>query len=199
MFPLLTNRKGKLRVSCLFYVLVKKPKVVHKQGHKHHYNLAAVFDKHIECEFEHHDVEATMKTMVREPYVHHVPMLTGGVGYDEVHNFYKNHFVGKMPDDIKIEHISRTVGKDQVVDELILKFTHDKQIDYMLPGIAPTGKYVELPHVVIMKFSGDKILHEHIYWDQGSLLAQIGLLDSKNLPIEGIEQSRRLQKLVNEI
>jgi carboxymethylenebutenolidase len=179
-------------------LLAKKSKVVHKQGHKH-YNLEAVFDKHIECEFEHHDVEATMKTMVRQPYVHHVPMLTGGFGYDEVHNFYKNHFVGKMPDDIKIEHISRTVGKDQVVDELILKFTHDKQIDYMLPGIAPTGKYVELPHVVIMKFSGDKILHEHIYWDQASLLAQIGFLDSKNLPIKGIEQSRRLQKLVNEI
>jgi carboxymethylenebutenolidase len=104
-----------------------------------------------------------------------------------------------MPDDIKIEHISRTVGKDQVVDELILKFTHDKQIDYMLPGIAATGKYVELPHVVIMKFSNDKILHEHIYWDQASLLVQIGLLKSKNLPIKGIEQSRRLQKLVNEI
>ena len=120
----------------------------------------------IQSNDKHHDVEATMKTMVKQPYVHHVPMLTGGFGYDEVHNFYKNHFVGKMPDDIKIERISRTVGKDQVVDELILKFTHDKQIDYMLPGIAPTGKYVELPHVVIMKFSGDKILHEHIYWDQ---------------------------------
>ena len=185
-------------MSCFFYLLVKKSKVVHKQGRKH-YNLEAVFDKHIECEFELHDVEATMKTMVRQPYVHHVPMLTGGFGYDEVHNFYKNHFVGKMPDDIKIEHISRTVGKDQVVDELILKFTHDKQIDYMLPGIAPTGKYVELPDVVIMKFSGDKILHEHIYWDQASLLAQIGFLDSKILPIKGIEQSRRLQKLVNGI
>ena len=186
-------------MSCLFYLLVRKSKVICKQGRKHHYNLGAVFDKHIECEFEQHDVDATMKTMVREPYVHHVPMLTGGVGYDEVYNFYKNHFIGKMPDDIKIEHISRTVGKDQVVDELILKFTHDKQIDYMLPGIAPTGKYVELPHVVVMKFRGDKILHEHIYWDQASLLAQIGLLDSKNLPIKGIEQSTRLQKLVDEI
>ncbi|MFL6365653.1 MAG: hypothetical protein ACJ719_10705 [Nitrososphaeraceae archaeon] len=106
---------------------------------KRHYSLGAVFDKHIKCEFQDHDVNATMKTMVKEPYVNHVPMLTGGRGYDEVYNFYKNHFVGKMPDDTKVERISRTVGKDQVVDELILKFTHDREIDFMIPGIAPTG------------------------------------------------------------
>jgi carboxymethylenebutenolidase len=159
-------------------------------------SLGAVFDKHIRCEFQDHDVDATMKTMVREPYVHHVPMLTGGRGYDEVYNFYKNHFVGKMPDDTKVERISRTVGKDQVVDELILKFTHDKEIDYLIPGIPPTGKYVELPHVVVMKFVGNKIAHEHIYWDQASLLAQIGLLDANNLPVKGVEESRKLQELV---
>ena len=101
-----------------------------------------------------------------------------------------------MPDDTKVEHISRTVGNDQVVDELILKFTHDREIEFMIPGIAPTGKYVELPHVVVMKFKGNKIAHEHIYWDQASLLAQIGLLDANNLPVKGIEQSTKLQELV---
>jgi carboxymethylenebutenolidase len=159
-------------------------------------NLGAVFDKHVNCEFQDHDVDATMNTMVREPYVHHVPMMTGGIGYDNVYEFYKNHFVGKMPEDTKIERISRTVGKDQVVDELILKFTHSREIDYLLPGVAPTGKYVELPHVVVMKFVGDKIAHEHIYWDQASLLAQIGLLDTNSFPVKGIEQSRKLQELV---
>jgi carboxymethylenebutenolidase len=162
------------------------------------YSLGAIFDKHIKCEFQDHDVDATMKTMVEEPYVHHVPMMTGGRGYDEVYNFYKNHFVGKMPDDIKVERISRTVGKDQVVDELILKFTHDREIDYLIPGIAPTGKYVELPHVVVMKFVDNKIAHEHIYWDQASLLAQIGLLDANNLPVKAVEQSRKLQELVTD-
>jgi carboxymethylenebutenolidase len=157
--------------------------------------LGAIFDKHIKCEFEDRDVDATMKTMVKEPYVHHVPALTGGVGYGGVYNFYKTHFVGKMPDDTKIERISRTVGKDQVVDELILKFTHDREIEYMIPGIPPTGKYVELPHVVVMKFVGNKIAHEHIYWDQASLLAQIGLLDTNSLPVRGIEQSRKLLEL----
>ena len=92
--------------------------------------------------------------MVREPYVHHVPMMTGGIRYDSVYNL-KNHFVGKMPDDSKI-YIPRTVGKDQVVDDLILKFTHSREIDYRIPGIAPTGKYVELPRVVVMKFVGNK-------------------------------------------
>jgi carboxymethylenebutenolidase len=161
-------------------------------------SLAAVFDKHIKHEFQDHDVDATMKTMVGEPYVHHVPMMTGGIGYDSVYNFYKNHFVGKMPDDTKIEHISRTIGKDQVVDELILKFTHTREIEYMIPGIEPTGKYVEIPHVVVMKFVGNKIAHEHIYWDQASVLVQIGALDTNtnNLPAKGIEQSRKLQELM---
>jgi carboxymethylenebutenolidase len=166
-----------------------------KNNNKKRSSLGAIFDKHIKCEFQDRDVEATMKTMVKEPYVHHVPALTGGVGYDEVYNFYKTHFVGKMPDDTKIEHISRTVGKDQVVDELILKFTHNREIEYMIPGIPPTGKYVELPHVVVMRFVGNKIAHEHIYWDQASILAQIGLLDTNSLPVKGIEQSRKLQKL----
>jgi carboxymethylenebutenolidase len=161
------------------------------------YSLGAVFDKHIKHEFQDHDVDATMKTMVKEPYVHHVPMMTGGIGYDSVYNFYKNHFVGKTPDDTKVEHISRTVGKDQVVDELILKFTHDREVEFMIPGIPPTGKYVELPHVVVMKFVGNKIAHEHIYWDQASLLAQIGLLDANALPVKGIEQSRKLEELVS--
>jgi carboxymethylenebutenolidase len=157
--------------------------------------LGNVFDKHVKFEFEDKDVESTMKTMVKEPYVHHVPIMTGGVGYDNVYNFYKNDFVGKMPEDIKITRISRTVGKNQVVDELILSFTHDKEIKSMLPGIQPTGKYVEIPHVVVMKFRGNKIEHEHIYWDQASLLAQIGVLDLKGLPITGGEQSQKLKEL----
>jgi carboxymethylenebutenolidase len=143
-----------------------------KMKRKRH-NLGAISDKHVKYEFEDPDVEATMKTMVKEPYVHHVPGLTGGNGYNGVRDFYTKQLVGKMPANTKIKHISRTVGRDQVVDELILSFTH-----------------VELPHVVVMKFDANKIAHEHIYWDQASLLAQIGLLDSKQLPITGIEQEK---------
>jgi carboxymethylenebutenolidase len=100
-----------------------------------------------------------------------------------------------MPKDFKVTNISRTVGKDQAVDELIISFTHDREIEYMLPGVAPTGRYVEIPHVVVMKFKNNKISHEHIYWDQASVLVQIGLLKSEKMLITGIEQTKKLVEL----
>jgi carboxymethylenebutenolidase len=158
-------------------------------------NLGKIFDKHLEFEFDEEDVDATMTTMTQDPYVHHVPTLAGGRGYNGVYNFYKNHFIGKMPKDFKVSQISRTVGKDQVVDELIISFTHDREIGYLLPGIAPTGRTVEIPHVVIMKFKNNKISHEHIYWDQASVLVQIGLLKPEKIPVTGIEQTQELVEL----
>lgn len=158
-------------------------------------DLGAIFDAHMKHEFVEHDVEATMRTMAAEPYVHNVPTLTGGLGHAGVRRFYQDQFVGKMPADTKVVPISRTIGENQVVVEAILSFTHDVALDFMLPGIPPTGKQVELPHVVVMKFEGDKIAHEHIYWDQASLLVQVGLLDPKHLPVVGVEQAGRLREL----
>jgi carboxymethylenebutenolidase len=170
----------------------KKTKQVQTTGKAKKPDLGAVFDAHVRHEFVDHDVAATMKTMAAEPYVHNVPTLTGGDGHAGVIDFYTHHFVGKMPADTRVERISRTVGKDQVVDELILYFTHDRPIDFMLPGIAPTGRKVALPHVVVMKFKGGKVAHEHIYWDQACVLAQIGLLDPSKLPVTGARQAEAL-------
>jgi carboxymethylenebutenolidase len=136
-----------------------------------------------------------METMTKEPYVNHFPVMTSGVGHLGVYDFYKNHFVGKMPADTKVVRISRTVGKDQVVDELVLSFTHDREIDFILPGVPSTGKYVEIACVVVMNFKDGKISHEHIYWDQASVLVQVGLLDPKLLPVTGKEQTKRLVEL----
>jgi len=155
-------------------------------------DLGSVFDAHVKHEFVDHDVNATMRTMVTEPYLLHVPTLTGGNGAAEVRGFYERHFVGKWPTDTQVSQISRTVGTNQVVDELLLRFTHDMPLAFMLPGVPPTGKRVELPVVVVMKFKDGKIAHEHIYWDQASLLVQIGLLDSDTLPVVGAEQARTL-------
>jgi carboxymethylenebutenolidase len=132
-------------------------------------DLGAVFDAHIEKEFADQDVDATMKTMVPEPYVYCVPVATGAFGGDEVRRFYSEHFINQIPKDATVTPISRTIGKDQVVDEIIVSFTHNTQWDYLLPGIPPTGKHVNLPHVVVMKFEDGKVAHEHVWWDQASL------------------------------
>ena len=155
-------------------------------------DLGALFDGHIEREFADLDVDATMKTMVAEPYVYCVPVMTGGFGGHGVRRFYSEHFINQIPKDAKVTPISRTIGKDQVVDELIVSFTHNTQWDYLLPGIPPTGKRVELPHVVVMKFEHRKVAHEHVWWDQASLLVQVGLLDPASLPVVGIEQAKEL-------
>jgi carboxymethylenebutenolidase len=157
-----------------------------------HYNLSDLWERHIHLEFVERDVDSTMKTMVAAPYVNHIPTMTGGTGYKDLYRFYKHHFVHKSPRDTKIIPISRTVGADRVVDEGLFCFTHDIEIDWMLPGIAPTGKYVEVPIIAIVNFRGDKLTNEHIYWDQASVLVQIGLLDPKVLPVAGREAARKL-------
>ena len=156
------------------------------------YDLAALWDKHCEYEFSARDASATMSTMVPEPYVNHIPTMTGGVGAKELLRFYKHHFVDRNPKDTQMIPISRVVGTDRVVDEMLFCFTHDCEIDWMLPGVPPTNKSVKIPLVVIATFRGDKLYHEHIYWDQASVLVQIGLLDSTNLPITGVEAANKL-------
>jgi carboxymethylenebutenolidase len=157
-----------------------------------HYDLVALWEKHCEHEFATRDVDATMATMVGEPYVNHIPTMTGGVGYRDLHRFYKNHFIPKTPKDTALTPISRTVGSDRLVDEMLFSFTHDIEIDWMLPGVKPTGRRVEVPLVAIVCFRGPKLYHEHIYWDQASVLAQIGLIDPKLLPVAGVETARKL-------
>jgi len=157
--------------------------------------LSRTWDEHIKCEFEKHDVDATLATMVPDPYVIGVPVLKGGVGLDEVREFYEKLFIPQLPPDTDMTQISRTIGHDQIVEELIFKFTHTIKMDWMLPGISPTGKRVEMPIVVVVKFRDGKVAHEHIYWDQASVLVQLGLLDAKNLPVTGIEGAHKLLDL----
>ena len=156
------------------------------------YDLSALWDKHCEYEFATRDVHATMATMVADPYVNHIPTMTGGVGTEQLSRFYQWHFVNANPPDTRLIPLSRTVGANSLVDEMLFCFTHTSEIDWMLPGIAPTGKYVEVPLVAIVKFRGDKLYHEHIYWDQASVLVQIGKLDPTGLPVAGIETAKKL-------
>src|SRR4051794_21955325 len=155
-------------------------------------DLAAVFDAHMQAEFQDLDLEATMATMSEDPYVHHVPTITGGGGIEGVREFYDRHFIGQWPDDTETQVVSRTVGESQVVDELVMTFTHDRELEIMLPGVEPTGRRISVPVVVVVGFEDGKVEHEHIYWDQASVLVQAGLLDAAALPVTGTEQADAL-------
>jgi len=104
-------------------------------------DLAELWEEHCRCEFESRDVNATMATMVEQPYVNHIPTMTGGVGHEQLKRFYAHHFIPVNPPDFRLTLISRTVGSDTLVDEFILKFTHTTEIDWMLPGIPPSGSF----------------------------------------------------------
>ena len=154
--------------------------------------MVALFEKHVGAELE-GDLETTMATMSEAPHLNHVPTMAGGVGQQGVRSFYRDHLVGKFfPPDVKMTSVSRTVGEDQVVDELFISFTHTTVIDWLLPGVAPTGKPVEMAVAVIVGFKDGKISHEHIYWDQAGVLVQIGLLNPQGLPVTGAESARKV-------
>jgi carboxymethylenebutenolidase len=153
--------------------------------------LRDLWEKHVQYEFGTRNTEDTLATMTENAYVNHIPVMTGGVGRDELREFYSNLFIPQMPPDTEMIPISRTIGNDQIVDEMVFKFTHTIGMDWMLPGIAPTGKRVEVPLVAIVRFREGKLAHEHIYWDQASVLVQLGLLDADTLPVVGVETARK--------
>jgi carboxymethylenebutenolidase len=155
--------------------------------------MLEVWERHMRAEFADRSADAALETMSATPHLNHVPVMTGGVGRDEIRTFYATRFIPKMPPDTAIEPLSRTVGQDRIVDEVIFKCTHTVAMDWFLPGVAPTGRRVEIPMVVVIEFQGDRIASEHIYWDQASVLVQIGLLDAGRLPVAGVETAAKMR------
>jgi carboxymethylenebutenolidase len=154
--------------------------------------LIDLWERHMRYEFTDRDAALTVDTMSDENYVNHVPVMTGGRGRDEMLDFYGRHFIPKMPADTRITPVCRTVGQERVIDEIIFSFTHDIAMDWMLPGVPPTGRPVEVAFVVVVQLGGDDIVCERIYWDQASVLVQIGLLESSKLPVVGVESARKV-------
>ena len=154
--------------------------------------MVELFERHVKAELD-GDLETTMATMGDNPHLNSVPVMTGGVGRKGVREFYRDHLVGKFfPPDVKMVNVSRTIGSDQLVDELVISFTHTTVIDWLLPGVPPTGKKVEMAVAVIVGFKNGKISHEHIYWDQAGVLVQAGLLNPARLPVSGAESARKV-------
>lgn len=158
--------------------------------------LLDAFQKHVDAELR-KDLTTTLATMTSNPHINNIPTMTGGIGLEEIQQFYSSLIpAGKFfPPDTEIIPVSRTIDEHQLVDEIIFKFTHTTEIGWMLPNIAPTGKRVEIPLVVIVGFSNNKVTHEHIYWDQASVLFQIGLINKNGLPIYGKETAKKMDNI----
>ncbi len=155
-------------------------------------SLSDRWDEHVKYEFATRDTEDTLETMVADAYVNHIPVMTGGVGHDQLREFYSQRFIPQMPPDTSMTPVSRTIGIERVVDEMVFEFTHTIKMDWMLPGVEPTNKHVKIPLVVIVHFRDGKLAHEHIYWDQASVLAQLGLIDKTKLPVAGVETAEKV-------
>jgi len=158
------------------------------------HDLKKLWEEHVAGEFVTRDTEATLATMTDDAYVNHIPVLTGGYGKAALRRFYSQDFIPVMPPDTTLTPISRTVGEDQVVDEMVFSFTHTQEMPWMLPGVAPTNRRVEVAMVAIVHFRDGKLTHEHIYWDQASVLKQLGLLNDPSLPVAGAESARKVLK-----
>jgi carboxymethylenebutenolidase len=155
--------------------------------------LEAIFNAHMEAELS-GDLDKTLATMAPNPHLVNVPTMVGGQGPLGVRTFYSKRLIGQFfPPDVKFETLSRTYSSERLVDELIISFTHTTKIDWMLPGVEPTGKRVEVAFVVIVGIEGDKVSYEHIHWDQANVLVQIGLLDPKGLPVTGAGAAAKLR------
>jgi len=155
-------------------------------------DLSRLWEEHTSHELVSRDTESTLATMIDDAYVNHVPVLTGGFGKTALREFYSQRFIPNMPPDTTLTPVSRTVGQDQLVDEMIFSFTHTQEMPWMLPGVPPTHRHVEIPLVAIVRFRDGKLAHEHIYWDQASVLKQIGLLTDLALPVFGVETARKV-------
>jgi carboxymethylenebutenolidase len=149
-----------------------------------------MWNEHLRAEFSAHSADEAIATMVAHPRVNQVPVMIGGDGHDELYEFYAQYFLPQMPPDMELVPVARTIGQGRLVDEVVARFTHTIPMDWMLPGIPPTGKRVEVGLVVVVQFDGDKLAHEHLYWDQASVLVQLGLLQPGGLPVVGAEGAR---------
>ena len=156
--------------------------------------IKAIWAEHTRCEFELRDAEATMLTMTENPHINHVPTMMGGTGYEAVYQFYKQQFIPTLPTDYDIKTLSCTVDEERLVEEQVFRFVHNGPINFILPNVEPTGKTIIVPLVVIVHIQNAKVASERIYWDQATVLKQLGWLENLAWPITGSEQAQTVLK-----
>lgn len=154
--------------------------------------LIDVWQQHLYAEFALKDVDAALATMTEDPYVLCVPVAKGGYGKGGVRRFYAEEFFPHNPTDMKVTTVAQTVADSVLIDESVISFTHDNTMDWMLPGVPATGRYVEFAFVGIISFEGGKIKSERLYWDQGSVLLQLGVIAPGVPALRGAESAKLL-------
>ena len=156
-------------------------------------SVDAIFEEHMNAELV-GDLDKTLATMSANPHIVNVSTMIGGQGQEGVRNFYANRLIGQFfPPDVKFETISRTYSPQRFIDELIISFTHTIEMDHILPGVKPTGKFIEAAFVVIVGIEDGKVSYEHIHWDQANVLVQLGLIDPTGLPVTGAGAAAKLR------
>ncbi|CDO38647.1 nuclear transport factor 2 family protein [Novosphingobium sp. KN65.2] len=148
--------------------------------------MVKTWEQHGYAEFGLRDADAAIATMSPHPYILCVPLGQLLYGRDEVYSFYANDFLCKMPSFVEMEPMSRVIGENHIVDEFLFRFVHDVEMPWKIPGVAPTGRRVEVVMNVQVGFDGDKIAYEHLMWDHASVLTQIGLIDLPAAAIGGV-------------
>lgn len=157
--------------------------------------MVETWGQHGYAEFGIHDPDAAIATMNDNPYILAVPLGQLLDGRKAVYEFYRDQFLCNVPQSVEMETLQRIVSDTHIVDEFIFRFVHDCEMPWKLPGIAPTGRQVEIAMTVFVGFEGEKIAYEHLYWDHAQLLTQIGLLDLPEAALGGVSTAN-LRKMV---
>jgi carboxymethylenebutenolidase len=156
--------------------------------------MLATWQQHTYAEFVLKDADAALATMTEHPYVFIIPSGIVRVGRAAVHEFYANHFLPDIPLDLEITSLSQTFGDDRIVEEMVMRFTHTVDMDWMLPGVPARGRRVEFALVGVIRFQAGKVANEHLYWDQATVLSQLGVLDHP-VVAAGVGSAAQLLKL----
>ena len=158
-----------------------------------HQSMLATWQQHAHAEFVLKDADAALATMTENPHVILIPSGTGGNGWANVHAFYANEFLPNIPPDFEFSYVSQIFSDDRIVHEVIVRFTHTLGMDWMIPGVPPTGRSVEFPLAIVIQIQDGKVASEHFYWDQATVLYQLGVLD---IPVAavGIGSVEQLRK-----
>ncbi len=149
--------------------------------------LLEVWQTHLYAEFAQRDVDLALSTMTDDPYVICVPVGRGGHGRAGVRRFYAEEFFRGIAPDTQMTPIAQTIAESTLVDESVISFTHDVPMEWLLPGIAPTGRKLEFAMIAVISFEAGKIASERLYWDQATLLVQLGILDPATPSVRGAD------------